>query len=511
MSLLQRAAAQQRGPNVSRETPIWRIDLARIRANPYQTRLSVDPDHILDLARSIWSLREDLPLTRGLQQPPTARIVRQDPDSGKHYLLPRDAYRAPDLLPELLAEPGTVVELFFGHSRWLAIQLLAHGPSDALFPQWIGVEQSLPGPSDIYQRMPLLLAYAGEEAMWEHAEAENRARKNITAIEEAISLQRAIETFCWTQTEAARRAGMSRSAAANKLRLLKLPERVRDAILAGAISEMHGRELLRLADHEEQLLSIFGRIADEEMTTRELAAAVGEEVERIEARAEKQRQLAIAREVEPDLELIDTDEFLINCSRFRDGGYWADAELIERGECGPDVCECFAMRWYDRPQDDQACVDAATPNVAYCCTNDECCREKVRLLREERLEQKDPETFARMQDQQQEAAQRKAKIGEIQARAERLVANFLAQCDLAELWTSVTFWHRFADAGIAGVLLQEKIAVANDIEAVQRAMIYCYLMGNTYWDSELQRILPDIGRIRLGIHYLGGEPTEESQ
>ena len=55
-----------------------------------------------------------------------------------------------------------------------------------------------------------------------------------------------------SQEEAARRLGRSQSAVANKLRLLKLPEDVQEALRRNGLSERHGRALLRLPDEQRQ-------------------------------------------------------------------------------------------------------------------------------------------------------------------------------------------------------------------------------------------------------------------
>ena len=81
---------------------------------------------------------------------------------------------------------------------------------------------------------------------------ENLQRKDLDFLEEAEGLQRLIRMFGMSQEEAARRIGKSQSAVANKLRLLKLPLDVLDALRQNGLSERHGRALLRLPDGESQ-------------------------------------------------------------------------------------------------------------------------------------------------------------------------------------------------------------------------------------------------------------------
>ena len=81
---------------------------------------------------------------------------------------------------------------------------------------------------------------------------ENLQRRDLDFLEEAEGLQRLIRMFGMSQEEAARRIGKSQSAVANKLRLLKLPPDVLEALRENGLSERHGRALLRLPDAEAQ-------------------------------------------------------------------------------------------------------------------------------------------------------------------------------------------------------------------------------------------------------------------
>ena len=81
---------------------------------------------------------------------------------------------------------------------------------------------------------------------------ENLQRRDLDFIEEAEGLEQLIRLFGMSQEEAARRIGKSQSAVANKLRLLKLPEDVRESLLSNGLTERHGRALLRLDTPGEQ-------------------------------------------------------------------------------------------------------------------------------------------------------------------------------------------------------------------------------------------------------------------
>lgn len=79
---------------------------------------------------------------------------------------------------------------------------------------------------------------------------ENLQREDLDFIEEARGIENLMRLYGLSQEECARRLGRSQSAVANKLRLLKLPGDVLDALRANGLTERHGRALLRLPDDE---------------------------------------------------------------------------------------------------------------------------------------------------------------------------------------------------------------------------------------------------------------------
>ena len=94
---------------------------------------------------------------------------------------------------------------------------------------------------------------------------ENLQRKDLDFLEEARGLQQLIGMFGLSQEEAARRVGRSQSAVANKLRLLKLPEDVLEALRENGLGERHGRALLRLPDAESRRAAL-GYILEHDLT-----------------------------------------------------------------------------------------------------------------------------------------------------------------------------------------------------------------------------------------------------
>ncbi|WML42470.1 nucleoid occlusion protein [Neobacillus sp. PS3-40] len=81
---------------------------------------------------------------------------------------------------------------------------------------------------------------------------ENLQREELSPIEEAIAYGKLLEIHNLTQEALAQRLGKGQSTVANKLRLLKLPQVVQDALLNKLITERHARSLIPLKDPEKQ-------------------------------------------------------------------------------------------------------------------------------------------------------------------------------------------------------------------------------------------------------------------
>lgn len=102
---------------------------------------------------------------------------------------------------------------------------------------------------------------------------ENLQRENLNPVEEAAGYNELIENYGMTQDKVAKMVGRSRSAIANSVRLLSLPERVIKMIENGDISAGHGRALLGFEDDEELLVAMAVKASDGGLTVRQLEKA----------------------------------------------------------------------------------------------------------------------------------------------------------------------------------------------------------------------------------------------
>lgn len=181
-------------PEVAEEvasSPARTLPIVDIDPNLYQPRQEFDPEALQELSQSI--------ATHGVLQ------------------------------PVLVTPRGKRFMLVAGERRWRAARLA--------------------GLSEI----PALVLDMDDKAAAEAALVENLQRSDLNALEEAEGIAHLIETFTLTQQQAAERLGRSRPAVANSLRLLQLPDVIRQWVREGALSGGHARCLAGLKDSEQQL------------------------------------------------------------------------------------------------------------------------------------------------------------------------------------------------------------------------------------------------------------------
>ena len=104
-----------------------------------------------------------------------------------------------------------------------------------------------------WQTIPARVREADDRLVAELAIVENLQRKDLNAIEKALSFRRYINEHGCTQEDLASRLKLDRSTIANMMRLLELPAAIRDAVGDGSISAGHARALLPLGDERLQL------------------------------------------------------------------------------------------------------------------------------------------------------------------------------------------------------------------------------------------------------------------
>lgn len=189
------------------------IEISRIEPSPYQARRQFEERELSDLAQSIENY--------GIIQPIVIRPV------GERY------------------------QIVAGERRFRACALLG------------------------LRTIPAIVQKMDDERAAAVSLIENLQRRELNYFEEAMAYSMLIEGFGLTQEELARRIGKSQSAIANKLRLLKLPEPVRDLISPDIITERHARSLLKLTAPEMQM-EVLRQIYERDLNVKETETLVEE-------------------------------------------------------------------------------------------------------------------------------------------------------------------------------------------------------------------------------------------
>lgn len=112
---------------------------------------------------------------------------------------------------------------------------------------------------------------------------ENLQREDLHYIEEAKGYASLINDHNMTQEQLATKLGKSQSTIANKLRILRLPDRVKDMVIKENLTERHARALLKLADEDLQT-KVAARIIEKKLNVRETEALIERYIDKIQER-----------------------------------------------------------------------------------------------------------------------------------------------------------------------------------------------------------------------------------
>ena len=124
-------------------------------------------------------------------------------------------------------------------------------------------------------RVPVQLRKFDEQKKLEVALIENIQRADLNPIEEDMAYYNLIQLGDLNQEEVAKRVGKSRSAIANAIRLLKLPEDIQHSLAAGQISSGHARALL-MVKNDADMRVMYGKIVGNGLSVREAEAMADE-------------------------------------------------------------------------------------------------------------------------------------------------------------------------------------------------------------------------------------------
>ena len=238
------------------------VKLSLIRPNPYQPRRTFDQKALRELASSIQE--------SGVFQP---IILRQPDPKLKRY------------------------ELIAGERRFRASKLAKQ------------------------TTIPAIIRTMSDEKMMEVAVLENLQREDLTPLEEAQAYQTLMDKLSLTQAQVAERLGKSRPYIANYLRLLGLPNEIKELVSAGKLSMGQARTLLGLKDRK-QLVKLAKQAVEKNLTVRQLEELVAQMNGTTEKKRAKRRQRkpAYVREAESQLQSKFGTKVAVAPSRKKNAG-----------------------------------------------------------------------------------------------------------------------------------------------------------------------------------------------
>jgi len=246
------------------------VPVDRITPNPWQPRVDLNEEQLRELAESI---RE-----HGLIQ------------------------------PLIVTSASEGYQLIAGERRWRAARLAG------------------------LARVPVIVKEAGDRAKLELALVENLQRADLNPLEAAMAYNQLIQDFGLTHAQVAERVGKSRVTITKSLRLLRLPDDVKQALAAGEITEGHADALVPLGGRELQM-QVVERIRYEGLNVRQTEQLV----RRLRENRPEPPASPSSRQRDPYVEALE-DEFRqalgtkVNLFRTERGGrlvihFYSDEEL----------------------------------------------------------------------------------------------------------------------------------------------------------------------------------------
>jgi ParB family chromosome partitioning protein len=220
------------------------VPIEQLQANRFQPRRMFDEEALQALTESIKA--------QGLLQPILVRRRDDDPNS---------------------------YEIIAGERRWRAAQQAQ------------------------LHEVPVVVRDMADREALEIAIVENVQRRDLTPLEESEGYQRLMDEFQHTQEDLARVVGKSRSHIANMLRLLQLPDSVKQLVQGGEISAGHARALLNADDSE----ALAKEVAKKGLSVRETERLAQQVKQAAKGHAGQKTKSKAAPAKDPDTRQLEDD------------------------------------------------------------------------------------------------------------------------------------------------------------------------------------------------------------
>lgn len=268
--------------NLISEVKVVKIAIDKIFPNPYQPRKTFDEEALRDLAASITQY--------GVLQP----LLVAPAENGRYMLIAGERRLRASKMAEL-------------------------------------------------QEVPVIISEYTSQQIAEIALIENLQREDLHFLEEAEGYEKLMQQFHITQEAMAARVGKKQSTIANKLRLLRLSDRIRKILVEANLSERHARALLKLDDEEKQV-QVLTAVIDNGYSVRQTENYIEKML--ADKKQEKKKRLVIVNDVRIYLNSIKQ---VVNA--IKDVGIPVNMEQTVDGE---DVIVSLRIKNMKKPKDGNA-------------------------------------------------------------------------------------------------------------------------------------------------------------
>ncbi|MGL5152089.1 MAG: nucleoid occlusion protein [Clostridium sp.] len=184
--------------------------------------------------------------------------------------------------PLTVRRRGDIFELVAGERRWRASKIA-------------GLEE-----------VPCIITDITDVESAEIALLENLQREDLNFIEEAEAYYNLIQDHNFTQEELATRMGKKQSTIANKLRLLKLNEEVRNLCLENNLTERHARALLTVKDNNPLQLKIVKKVINDSLNVKKTEELINKELLKLAGKALNSKSKRTIKSVFPAKMYVNT-------------------------------------------------------------------------------------------------------------------------------------------------------------------------------------------------------------
>jgi ParB family chromosome partitioning protein len=203
------------------QAKVWQLSIEKLQAGEYQPRQKFSQESLSELSQSIKK--------HGILQP---LIVRKTKEGA--------------------------FEIVAGERRWRAAQMAG------------------------LHEVPVLIKDYDHQKTLELSLIENIQREDLNPIDEAMAYERLIKEFGLSQSDVAERVGKERATVANAVRLLSLPQEIKNYVADGMLSQGHAKVLLSIGDFE-RIKNLGKKCISEKWSVRRLEKELAEKTMTIEA------------------------------------------------------------------------------------------------------------------------------------------------------------------------------------------------------------------------------------